>query len=86
MPEPECEFLSVCNSEGGFGCGMGDKRNCGLRRTFDLLLNSPQFKKQYAEREELVEAILERRHHGHSYDVIHFNEVAKIIKNHGLEE
>lgn len=66
---PECEFKAICV----YDEDLKEKKNCSwepdsvndcphhkyFKFQHELILNSPQFKKQYAKREELVEAIEE---------------------------
>lgn len=78
MPEPECEFKKFCDSIGYTHPCEKDRKEiayCAVRIT----LNSPQFTKQYAKREDLVEAVEEG-----PWDEL--EDLVELIRTHGLKE
>ena len=94
---PECEFKKLCDEvmeeEGDCVFAKYDEiKACDDRKMFKRTFDSPQFKKQYAEkirkaiddfREELVEAIIAFDENEMPYAL---SQIVEFIRTHGLEE
>ena len=93
MPEPECEFKELCDTFTGSDAPRckymftDDVETCDWRMLLQFYLNSPQFTKQYAKREELVEEIEKTRPRKGQGDILIWrSRVIDTIRNFGRDD